>query len=70
MRLTTERLEDRAALLLLGEGIPLQPEAPENLVRAIGLGLLTLESAEVERKYIDQSVKAGRIVMTFAGAVA
>ena len=70
MILTTERLEDEAALLLLQEGVPLQPEAPENLVRAIGLGLLTLESAEQERKHIEQSVKAGRQVMTFMGAVA
>lgn len=67
---TTEGLEREAVWLLLEQDIPLQPEAPENLVRAIGLGLLTLESAELERKHIDQSVKAGRQVMTFQGAVA
>lgn len=70
MILTTEGLEREAVWLLLQEEIPLQPEAPENLVRAIGLGLLTLESTEQERKHIDQSIKAGRQTMTFAGAVA
>jgi len=70
MNSLTERLEDQAALLLLQEEIPLLPEASENLLTALSLGLLILESAAAERKHIDQSIKAGRQLMTFAGAVA
>lgn len=70
MELTTERLEDDAALLLLLEDIPIQPEASENLLRALTLGLLVLDSAQAEREHLDQSIKAGRQFMAFAGAVA
>lgn len=70
MEYDTETLEGYAELLLLYEDIPIQPESSENLLRAISLGLLTLESAEAERKHLDQSIKAGRQFMMFAGAVA
>lgn len=70
METETIRLEEQAALLLLQEDIPLQPEAAENLVCAFALGLLTLESAEAERKHIDQSIKAGRFFMDYVGRVA
>jgi hypothetical protein len=69
MSYTTEGLEYEAVALLLEHREPLRREAPENLLRAITLGHLTLESAEQERKHIDQSIKAGRL-MTFMEAVA
>lgn len=67
MEPTTERLEEEAALLLLGEDRHLRPQASENLLDAIALGLLQVGSAEQERKHIEQSFRAGRIVMTFVG---
>lgn len=66
MELTTEKLEEEAALLLLAEDRYLRLEASENLLDAIALGLLNIGSAEQERKHIEQSFIAGRTVMTFA----
>lgn len=70
MEVSVERLEEDSVLLLLAEDIPINPVASENLLNAIDLGLLALGSTEQERKYIDQSAKAGRTVITFMGAVA
>lgn len=67
MELTTERLEAEAVFLLLSEDRYLRPQASENLLDAIALGLLQIGSAEQERKHIEQSLQAGRTVMTFAG---
>lgn len=67
MELTTERLEEEAVFLLLGEDRYLRPQASENLLDAIALGLLQIGSAEQERKHIEQSLQAGRTVMTFTG---
>lgn len=67
MELTTERLEEEATLLLLGDDRYLRLEAAENLLDAIALGLLNIGSAEQERKHIEQSLQAGRLVMTFSG---
>jgi hypothetical protein len=69
MELLTERLEEEAALLLLAEDRHLRPEASENLLDAIALGLLDIGSAEQERKHIEQSFRAGRTMMTFSKVV-
>ncbi len=67
MNHTTEQIEEIAALSLLAEDRHLHPDAAENLLAAIQLGLLSLESVQEERNHLEQSIKAGRQVMTFSG---
>lgn len=70
MNVTTEELEDLSRILLESNKEVVSDLASENLYQAIQLGHLSLESEKIELKHIDQSVKAGRQLMTFAGAVA
>ena len=70
METSTEELEDLSVLILRSNNIAVNQLASENLFAAVTRGLLVVEPESMQLKHIDQSIMAGRKVLSLVGAVA